>query len=124
MLVTQRPSELDETVLSQCGTIIALRMNNTRDRSHVAAAIQDELRAIVDLLPSLRTGEGIIYGEGVSIPSRVQFYKLPYAPKSADADVVDEWSKTASFDESNYTHLVSLWRNKKFIMEENNSYDK
>ncbi|MCL2147261.1 MAG: ATP-binding protein [Synergistaceae bacterium] len=119
LLVTQRPSELDETVLSQCGTIIALRMNNTRDRSHVAAAIQDELRAIVDLLPSLRTGEGIVSGEGVSIPSRVQFYKLSYAPKSADAAIVNEWSKTHSFDENNYKKLVSLWRNKKFTMEEN-----
>lgn len=52
MLVTQRPSELDETVLSQCGTIIALRMNNSKDRGYVSAAIQDELRSIVDLLPS------------------------------------------------------------------------
>ena len=123
LLVTQRPSELDETVLSQCGTIIALRMNNTRDRSHVSAAIQDELRAIVDLLPSLRTGEGIISGEGVSIPSRVQFYKLPHAPKSADAEVVNEWSRAYSFSDDDYKQLVSLWRNKKFKMEVNDSYE-
>ena len=65
LLVTQRPSELDETVLSQCGTIIALRMNNSKDRSHIRSAIQDELQTMVDLLPSLRTGEAIISGEGV-----------------------------------------------------------
>ena len=118
LMVTQRPSELDETVLSQCGTIIALRMNNTRDRSHVAAAIQDELRSIVDLLPSLRTGEGIISGEGVSIPSRVQFYKLSNAPKSADPEVSKEWRRTYLIDENEYKQLVSLWRNKKFFVED------
>ena len=121
LLVTQRPSELDETVLSQCGTIIALRMNNSKDRSYVAAAIQDELRAIVDLLPSLRTGEGIISGEGVSIPSRVKFYKLSNAPKSTDPEVTKEWSKSHILSEKDYNLLVSLWRNKKFEMEEINN---
>jgi DNA helicase HerA-like ATPase len=119
MLVTQRPSELDETVLSQCGTIIALRMNNSKDRSYVAAAIQDELQAIVELLPSLRTGEGIISGEGVSIPSRVQFYKLPNAPKSTDPEVTKEWSNDYPQNEDDYKQLVCLWRNKKFRLEEN-----
>lgn len=117
LLVTQRPSELDETVLSQCGTIIALRMNNSKDRGYVAAAIQDELQAIVDLLPSLRTGEGILSGEGVSIPSRIQFYKLSNAPKSADPEVTSKWSKDCSQNEDDYKQLVSLWRNKKFRME-------
>ncbi|GHS87091.1 ATPase [Synergistales bacterium] len=119
LLVTQRPSELDETVLSQCGTIIALRMNNTKDRGYVAAAIQDELQALVELLPSLRTGEGIISGEGVSIPSRVQFYKLSNAPKSADPEVTKKWNNEHMQSEDDYKQLVSLWRNKQFRMEEN-----
>ena len=57
LLVTQRPSELDETVLSQCGTMIALRMTNTRDKGHVSSAMQDELREMTEVLSSLRTGE-------------------------------------------------------------------
>jgi hypothetical protein len=114
MLVTQRPSELDETVLSQCGTIIALRMNNAKDRGYVSAAIQDELRSIVDLLPSLRTGEAIVSGEGVSIPSRIMFNKLANAPKSADPIVSKQWNQPYSFTEVDYNKLVSLWRNKKF----------
>lgn len=117
MLVTQRPSELDETVLSQCGTIIALRMNNTKDRSYVAAAIQDELRSLVDLLPNLRTGEAIVSGEGVSIPARIQFYKLPYAPKSSDPLVSENWNKQYEEDTEQYKELVTYWRNKKNIME-------
>lgn len=119
LLVTQRPSELDETVLSQCGTIIALRMNNSRDRSHVAGAIQDELKSIVDLLPSLRTGEAIISGEGVSIPSRVQFYKLSNAPKSSDPSVSENWSTKYEKSANDYDELVLHWRSKKFEMENN-----
>lgn len=120
MLVTQRPSELDETVLSQCGTIIALRMNNSKDRGHVSAAIQDELRTIVDMLPSLRTGEAIVSGEGVSIPSRIQFNKLANAPKSADPEISKQWNRPYARSEEEYNKLVMLWRNKKFEMEEEN----
>ncbi len=117
-LVTQRPSELDETVLSQCGTIIALRMNNTKDRGHIRSAIQDELQTMIDLLPSLRTGEGIISGEGVKIPSRVQFYKLANAPKSADPIVSEKWMQNKEdVSESDYEKLVSLWRNQKLNEE-------
>lgn len=112
-LVTQRPSELDETVLSQCGTIIALRMNNSKDRGHIRSAIQDELQTMVDLLPSLRTGEGIISGEGVKIPSRVQFYKLSNAHQSADPNVSERWMKKIEVKEDNYKELLSLWRNQK-----------
>lgn len=112
-LVTQRPSELDETVLSQCGTFIALRMNNSKDRGNVRAAIQDELYTIIDLLPSLRTGEGIILGEAVKIPSRIQFYKLSNAPKSADPDVSEQWMKDKKVTVGDYGKLLSNWRNQK-----------
>lgn len=120
LFVTQRPSELDKTVLSQCGTIIALRMNNSKDKSYVSAAIQDELQAIVDLLSSLRVGECIISGEGVSIPSRVQFYRLSNAPKSTDPKVTREWRNACIHDKSSYDSLVSLWRNKNLNLEDDN----
>lgn len=118
LLVTQRPSELDETVLSQCGTIIALRMNNNKDRAYVSAAIQDELRSIVDLLPSLRTGEAIVSGEGVKIPSRIQFYKISNTSKGTDPSVSKSWAMPINDTNSSYEKLVSLWRNKKFDLEE------
>ncbi|UWG96249.1 ATP-binding protein [Dehalobacter sp. DCM] len=112
-LVTQRPSELDETVLSQCGTIIALRMNNSKDRGHIRAAIQDELQTMIDLLPSLRTGEGIISGEGVRIPSRIQFYKLSNSPKSSDPKVSEKWMEEKEIKLDDYKQLITLWRNQK-----------
>jgi len=116
-LVTQRPSELDETVLSQCGTIIALRMNNTKDRGHIRAAIQDELQTMIDLLPNLRTGEGIISGEGVRIPSRIQFYKLSNAFKSSDPNVSEKWMEEKEAKKEDYIKLISLWRNQKLKEE-------
>jgi hypothetical protein len=110
LLVTQRPSELDETVLSQCGTLIALRMNNSKDRGHISSAIQDELQTMIDLLPSLRTGEGIISGEAVKIPSRVKFFKISNAPKSADPKVSEQWKKDKP-DAKLYKEVIKNWRN-------------
>lgn len=109
LLVTQRPSELDETVLSQCGTLIALRMNNSKDRGHISSAVQDELQTMIDLLPSLRTGEGIVSGEAVKIPSRVKFFKISNAPKSADPRVSEQWQKDKP-DANLYKEVIKNWR--------------
>jgi hypothetical protein len=70
MLVSQRPSEIDPTILAQCGTLFAMRLANDRDRGHVTAAASDNLKGLFDMLPILRTGEAIIVGEAVSLPVR------------------------------------------------------
>ena len=114
LLVTQRPSELDETVLSQCGTMIALRMNNSKDRGHIKSAVQDELQSMVDLLPSLRTGEALISGEAVKIPSRVKFFKIANAPKSSDPKASEQWLKTIDDNENEYKKLLKSWRNQNY----------
>lgn len=114
LLVTQRPSELDETVLSQCGTMIALRMNNSKDRGHVKSAVQDELQSMVDLLPSLRTGEALVSGEAVKIPSRVKFFKISNAPKSSDPKASEKWLQTIENTETEYKNLLKSWRNKNY----------
>lgn len=113
LLVTQRSTELDETVLSQCGTLIALRMTNKGDRGHVSAAVQDELYDMISLLPSLRTSEGLIMGEAVRIPSRVKFEKISKAPKSTDPLVSKQWTKPKP-DKKEYKMIVENWRNQKF----------
>lgn len=114
LLVTQRPSELDETVLSQCGTMIALRMNNSKDRGHIKSAVQDELQSMVDLLPSLRTGEALISGEAVKIPSRVKFFKIANAPKSSDPKASEKWLETIDDAQTEYKNLLKSWRNKNY----------
>jgi hypothetical protein len=70
MIVSQRPSEIDPTILSQCGTIFAMRLANDIDRGQVAGAASDSLKGLFDILPILRTGEAIIVGEAVSLPIR------------------------------------------------------
>ncbi len=70
MIVSQRPSEIDPTILSQCGTIFAMRLVNDVDRGQVTGAAPDNLKGLFDMLPILRTGEAIIVGEAVSLPIR------------------------------------------------------
>lgn len=67
MVVSQRPAEVDETILSQCGTILALRLSNPEDRARVKGALPDNLGGLVDLLPVLRTGEAIVAGEAARL---------------------------------------------------------
>lgn len=92
MLVSQRPSEIDPTILSQCGTIFAMRLANDIDRGHIASAASDNLKGLFDMLPILRTGEAIIVGEAVSLPIRTLIDRLPanQRPDSDDPRVVDK----------------------------------
>jgi len=113
LLVTQRPSELDETVLSQCGSIIALRMTNTRDKGHVSSAMQDELREMADVLSSLRTGEAIVSGEAVRIPSRVKFFQANNAVKSSDPIASKLWAEALP-NAAEYVISIRNWRNQTF----------
>lgn len=109
-VVTQRPSEVDATVLSQCGTMIALRTTNPSDRSRVAAAFPDDLGGLVNLLSSLRTGEGLFVGEAMFVPSRVRV-RLTQAPGAgADPKVTRRWEATPRPDPRLYGEALSNWR--------------
>jgi len=85
-LVTQRPSDLAEGVLSQCGTIIAMRLNNDRDQAFVRAAMPEGARGFLDTIPALRNREAIVCGEGVAIPIRVAFDALAEEKRPASDD--------------------------------------
>jgi DNA helicase HerA-like ATPase len=85
-LITQRPSDLAEGVLSQCGTIIAMRLNNDRDQAFVRAAMPEGARGFLDSIPALRNRECIICGEGVTIPVRVAFDDLDESKRPASGD--------------------------------------
>lgn len=114
MLVTQRPTELDSTALSQCGTMIALRLTNTSDRSRVSAAMPDDLADFTALLPALRTGEAIMTGEALPIPSRV---RLPIAPRKGvggDPDLAAGWRLLPRPDATQYSAAIANWRSLSF----------
>ncbi|WP_307281934.1 ATP-binding protein [Labrys wisconsinensis] len=76
-LVTQRPAELDPTILSQCSTLFAMRMTNDRDQALLRSAVSDAGANLLDFVPSLGTGEVVGFGEGVPLPARLTFRTLP-----------------------------------------------
>ncbi|MGQ3229127.1 MAG: ATP-binding protein [Blastomonas fulva] len=111
-LITQRPSDLSEGVLSQCGTIIAMRLNNDRDQAHVRSAMPEGARGFLDSIPALRNRECIICGEGVSIPIRVAFDDLAEARRPASDDPLFSslWCERGGEMEM-VSRVVSRWRN-------------
>ncbi|MEO1046620.1 MAG: DUF87 domain-containing protein [Pseudomonadota bacterium] len=111
-LITQRPSDLAEGVLSQCGTIIAMRLNNDRDQAYVKAAMPEGARGFLDSIPALRNRECIICGEGVSIPIRVSFDNLEEErrPASEDPSFSELWNQTGG-EEEIVDRVITRWRN-------------
>jgi uncharacterized protein len=110
MLVTQRPSEIDSAILSQCGSMIALRLTNSADRAKVSAAVPDDLGGLVEQLPSLRTGEGVFLGEVMPIPSRVRVRKAAQKPVGDDPKLPDVWQTPNRPDGALYTRALTNWR--------------
>jgi uncharacterized protein len=110
-LITQRPSDLAEGVLSQCGTIISMRLNNDRDQAFVKAAMPEGARGFLDSIPALRNRECIICGEGVSIPIRVSFDDLEEVkrPASADPSFSELWNASGG-EEEMVLRTVQRWR--------------
>lgn len=84
MLVTQRPTELPETALAQCGTLISLRLSNTSDQGSIRAALPDSVTGLAAVLPSLRTGEAIVTGEAVVLPARALLTRPNPEPHAED----------------------------------------
>lgn len=111
-LITQRPSDLAEGVLSQCGTILAMRLNNDRDQKYVAAAMPEGSRGFLDSIPALRNRECIICGEGVAVPIRVSFDALEDAlcPASNDPCFSRLWQEEGRESEI-LGRAITRWRN-------------
>jgi uncharacterized protein len=110
-LITQRPSDLAEGVLSQCGTIIAMRLNNDRDQACVRAAMPEGARGFLDAIPALRNRECIVCGEGVAIPLRVRFDDLEpeKRPASSDPSFASLWCQTGD-EEGIINRTIKRWR--------------
>ena len=113
MVVSQRPSEVDETILSQCGTFFTLRLSNPTDRTRVQGVLPDGLVGLLDALPVLMTGETVIMGEAAKLPMRcrVALPSKKHQPQSTDPEVSRRWSTPRKMkNEKDYAHMVALWR--------------
>ena len=110
-VVSQRPSDLDPSLLSECNTMFALRMTNQDDQDIVRGSLPEASHGLMKFLPALRNGEAIVVGEGVSMPMRICFSPLPdnYRPRSATASFSAAWSRDVD-DRSEVEQTVERWR--------------
>lgn len=115
MIVSQRPSEIDPTILSQCGTMFAMRLANANDRSQVTGTVSDNLEGLFNMLPTLRTGEAIVVGEAVHLPLRALIDEPAKnrRPDSRDPKIYDPNSKMGWNSKKlseDYGRVVEKWR--------------
>jgi uncharacterized protein len=110
-IVTQRPAELDPTILSQCNTVFSMRLTNERDQEILRAGISDAAASLLEFMPTMGAGEAITFGEGVALPTRIKFDLLPAneLPRSNTASFTKNWAKDMP-DDSFLLDVVSRWR--------------
>jgi DNA helicase HerA-like ATPase len=110
-LITQRPAELDPTIISQCSTLFAMRMSNDRDQALLRSAVSDAAANLLAFVPSLGTREALAFGVGVPLPTRLQFAELPaqYVPRSEA--LANKSDLEASGQDLNFiASVVERWR--------------
>jgi DNA helicase HerA-like ATPase len=110
-VVSQRPSDLAPSLLSECNTLFALRMTSQEDQDIVRGALPEASHGLMKFLPALRNGEAIVVGEGVSMPMRICFSPLPEncRPRSETASFTTAWSHDVD-DRSEVEQTVERWR--------------
>jgi len=117
MVVTQRPSELSPTILSQCNSMVLMRMNNPDDQNYVARVVSDQFRSLISILPSMKPGEGFIIGDSVLMPMRTLIDLPPKLPRSGDVDFFQHWTEGTP-DASVETIVDRWWRQTRELVRE------
>lgn len=108
MVVSQRPSEVSETILAQCNNFIALRLTNSEDQNYIRRLLPDNSNGVADVLPNLAQGECLVVGDAVPLPCIVQMPRPNPEPHSQSVMVHQEWMqlwRDVSFDE-----VIARWR--------------
>jgi DNA helicase HerA-like ATPase len=110
-LVTQRPAELDATIISQCNTLFAMRLANDRDQALLRSAVSDAAANLLSFVPSLGTREVLAFGEGVALPTRLRFKEVPVhqLPRS-EATIATVPSVAAGHDQHFVAAVLERWR--------------
>ncbi|ELZ0584570.1 ATP-binding protein [Yersinia enterocolitica] len=107
MVVSQRPSEVSDTIFSQCNNFLSLRLTNKNDQGYIKALLPDGANGLVDLLPSLGQGEAFIVGDAILMPSLVKLPRPSPEPSSASIKVYKEWNSV--WKEAEFNKLVERW---------------
>ena len=107
-IVSQRPSEISETIFSQCNNFVAMRLTNPEDQNYVKRLLPDTLAGLTDYLPSLQSGEALIIGEAISLPSLVKINLPDHHPSSSDIQYLNLWKET--WKEVDFESVTKQWR--------------
>jgi len=107
-VVSQRPHELSETVLSQCSSFICMRITNPDDQEYVRSLVPDSARGILEALTSLAQGEAIATGEAIPMPVRFQVTMPDPPPNAQDIDYAGMWKNGPA--DADVEHIVDCWR--------------
>jgi DNA helicase HerA-like ATPase len=110
-LITQRPAELDATIISQCNTLFSMRLANDRDQALLRSAVSDAAANLLSFVPSLGTREVLAFGEGVALPTRLRFKEVPphQLPRS-EATIRTVPSVSAGHDTHFVSAVLERWR--------------
>ncbi|MFI8574900.1 ATP-binding protein [Rossellomorea aquimaris] len=111
MVVSQRPSEVSETIFAQCNNFIALRLTNYNDQNYIRRLLPDTSNGVANILPNLSSGEFIMVGDAVIIPSVAKEEMPNPAPKSQSVDFHNEWQKSW-VGELGFEHIIERWTGK------------
>jgi uncharacterized protein len=107
-VVSQRPTELSETMLAQCSSFICLRTTNPEDQAYIKGLVPEAEGDLTDILASLGRGEALVLGEAAPLPTRVQIYRPNPEPKSNDVDYFTSWREGP--EDLDVEEIVNLWR--------------
>ncbi|HVT51949.1 MAG TPA: DUF87 domain-containing protein [Dongiaceae bacterium] len=112
-VISQRPSEVSPSIVSQCGTIITLRLGNERDLAFVKNALPDSAAGLMQALPALNTREAIVFGQGVAFPTRLTVNELPASarPRQKVRSFMEAWSNDST-DTGLVARTVERWRSR------------
>ena len=108
VVISQRPAEVNRTVVSQCNNLIAMRLTNGDDQAVVRRLLPDSLGGFGDLLPVLDTGEALVVGDAILLPTRVRVAPPVNEPRSGTINFWDKWADATST--SPLAAAVNSWR--------------
>jgi DNA helicase HerA-like ATPase len=114
MVVSQRPSEVSDTIFAQCNNFVSLRLTNTADQSYIKNLLPNNTNSVADVLPALQPGQCLIVGDATPLPSIVQMEKPKPEPQSKNVNVCDawneEWKKIDQDEPITIKDVLKRWR--------------
>ncbi len=118
-IVSQRPSEISETIFSQCNNFIAMRLTNPNDQAYVKRLLPDNIGGLIDVLPSLQQGEGLLIGDAIVMPTLIKIDKCNKEPSSSDIPYYDIWKE--QWKDVLFEKITENWQGKSKDNKEHNT---